>query len=94
MKYKKVVLISSVAFLGLGSAFLLGAALVKHRQIKQYSRAQAELRRFFGSLGEIEVLYIKEFVSDSQAVRGGIVMSDGKNYCFIYRDGQVEFWEE
>ena len=94
MESKNFKLASSACLIGIGGAVLLGTVVKKQFEERKRERIKAELRQFFNQLGEIAVLYVKEFESDKDTIRGGLVMNDETIYLFTYENGQISYEED
>lgn len=73
---------------------MLGTVVKKQFEERKRERIKAELRQFFNRLGEIAVLYVNEFESDKDTIRGGLVMNDETIYLFTYENGQISYEED
>jgi hypothetical protein len=93
MKNKKTILASTVSLAGISGAIFIGVLIKKRFEEMKKEQTKAELREFFEEFGKIDVLYINEFESNKAITRGGVIMTDGRAFQFIHRDGRV-FYEE
>ena len=89
MKKKNVALLSGL--LGLGGLFVTGVVVKKQLDEKRRQRILAEVRRFFDTFGTIAVLYINDFESTLDCVKGGVVFDDDVTFYFEYRQGEIDY---
>lgn len=94
MKNKKRSLLSRFGLVGVSSVIVLGAILKKQKDEKRKEQVKEQIRDYFNQLGEISVLYLNDFESDSQKTTGGLVFEDGRTLQFVYQNGEISYEEE
>ena len=70
MKNKKKSLLSRFGLVGVSGVIVLGAILKKQKDEKRKEQVKEQIRDYFNQLGEISVLYLNDFESDSQKTTG------------------------
>jgi len=93
MRNKKRSLLPSLGLVGVSGVIVLGAILKKQKDEKRKEQVKEQIRDYFNQLGEISVLYLNDFESDSQKTTGG-VFEDGRTFQFVYQNGEISYEEE
>ena len=78
--------------MGVSGVIVLGAILKKQKDEKRKEQVKEQIRDYFNQLGEISVLYLNDFESDSQKTTGG-VFEDGRTFQFVYQNGEISYEE-
>ncbi len=91
MKNKKLLLAASLA--GLAGLTALGYGLQAKLADRRQARALAEIREYFSQMGDIQVLYIKDYESQGSSFSGGLVFEDGRVLDFAYDAGDIFYSE-
>lgn len=91
MKHKKLLLTTGLA--GLVGLTALGYGLQQKMADRKQARIVAEIRAYFSKMGDIQVLYIKDYETQDASLSGGLVFEDGRVLDFIYDDGHISYSE-
>ncbi|MEQ9764570.1 DUF4651 domain-containing protein [Streptococcus sp. ZJ151] len=86
MKNKKISILGG-ALLGLGLTALAAQLAYKIGEA-QKTRRMTDIRAYFSQFGDIQVVYINEF-EDSNETTGGVVLTDGRQFDFVYEQGEI-----
>lgn len=94
MKNKKLHLVLLSGTIGIGVAASL---FTWHKISKKEPRRQEmikDIRDYFSYYGEIEVLFVNNYLSEKGSLIGGIVMEDGRRFNFTYSKGDMVYEED
>ncbi len=94
MRNKKRSLLSRFVLVGVGGVIVLGTILKKQQVEKRQEKIKNHIRNFFKQFGSISVLYLNAFESDKTRTTGGVVLTDGRTFQFVYQDGEINYKEE
>lgn len=86
MKNKKISILGGV-LLGLGLTALAAQVAYKIGEA-QKARRMADIRAYFSQYGDIQVVYINAF-EDGSETTGGVVFTDGRQFDFVYEQGEI-----
>lgn len=79
---------------GISALAVLGLVIKDKYDEYQKEKMTADLRQFFAEMGEIAVVYFDQTASEKGSHSGGVVLSDGREYSFTYRKGDIVYQEE
>lgn len=92
MKYKKLLLTTGLA--GLAGLTALGYGLQQKMADRKQACILAEIRAYFSQMGDIQVLYIKDYETHGSSLSGGLVFEDGRVLDFTYEAGEISYSED
>ena len=93
IKWKIWKLLLAASLAGLAGLTALGYGLQAKLADRRQARALAEIREYFSQMGDIQVLYIKDYESQGSSFSGGLVFEDGRVLDFAYDAGDIFYSE-